>query len=173
MLAKARERTTVLYKKIRLRCTKLYFCWQTVLPIALKLMNFLLESSNNHMKNKTFLRYQNMRKFWHVDCSSTLTRTAKLRQRGTYGNNDSIRTHRHSIRGRNLSCGGMSPVWHQDLSSRAARTTFRPPSVERSLPGRRIEKTAVRYGTDEIALIRVGYWSVNQCFASASSNTYA
>gem|GEM_PF-4325238 len=51
-VGKSKERTTVLYKKIRLRCTKLYFCWQTVLPIALKLMNFLLESSNNHMKNK-------------------------------------------------------------------------------------------------------------------------
>jgi hypothetical protein len=51
-VGKSKERTTVLYKKIRLRCTKLYFCWQTVLPIALELMNFLPESSNNHMKNK-------------------------------------------------------------------------------------------------------------------------
>src|SRR5262244_1435944 len=123
------------------------------------------------MKNKNISKIPEHKKILHVDCSSTLTRTAKLRQRGTYGNNDSIRTHRHSIRRRNLSCGGMSPVWHQDLSSRAARTTFGPPSVERSLPGRRIEKTAVRYGKDEIALIRVGYRSVNQCFASASSNT--
>src|SRR5215510_16263759 len=55
-VGKSKERTTVLYKKIRLRCTKLDLCWQTVLPIALKLMNFLLKSSNNHMKNKTFLR---------------------------------------------------------------------------------------------------------------------
>src|SRR5262249_24510364 len=74
---------------------------------------------------------------------------------------------------RNLSCGGMSPVWHQDLSSRAARTTFGPPSVERSLPGRRIEKTAVRDGKDEIALIRIGYRSVNHVFPMSSSTTYA
>ncbi|HEX9272488.1 MAG TPA: hypothetical protein VGA01_09780, partial [Candidatus Binatia bacterium] len=42
---------TVLYKKIRLRCTKLYFCWQTIIPIDPEPLNLLLESSNKPMKN--------------------------------------------------------------------------------------------------------------------------
>src|SRR5262249_26472138 len=51
---KDREWATVLYKKICLRCTKLYFRWQTILLIPQKLMNFLLKLSNNHMKNIAF-----------------------------------------------------------------------------------------------------------------------
>jgi hypothetical protein len=46
-----RESSTVLYKKIRLRCTKLYYRWQTIIPIAPESLNLLLKSSSKSMKN--------------------------------------------------------------------------------------------------------------------------
>jgi hypothetical protein len=42
---------TVLYMKIRLRCTKLYFDWQTITPTDLEAPDLLLKSSNKPLKN--------------------------------------------------------------------------------------------------------------------------
>lgn len=47
-ILKMESKCYVLYKKICLRCTKLYFSWQTIIRIALKELNWFLQYISKH-----------------------------------------------------------------------------------------------------------------------------